>query len=141
MAQIVQNYMRQVGIDLQLTDESEPTVFATYNKGPQNLSEIFYWDNDPSLMYPLYDSSQIKSGFNWGHYTNHKVDTLLTEGAGEKDTQKRAQLYEQASVQIMKDAVILPIQQKRTVMAYNSSLTGMMFTSVTYPLLYAFHFK
>jgi peptide/nickel transport system substrate-binding protein len=141
IAQIVQNYMRQVGIDLQLTDESEPTVFATYNKGPQNLSEIFYWDNDPSLLYPLYASSQIKSGFNWGHYTNHKVDSLLNQGAGELNPQKRAHLYQEAQMQIMKDAVIIPIQQKRTVMAFDATLAGMKFTSVTYPLLYGVHFK
>jgi hypothetical protein len=36
----------------------------------------------------------------------------------------------------MKDAVIIPIQQKRTVMALNAKLKGMRFTSVTYPLLY-----
>jgi peptide/nickel transport system substrate-binding protein len=137
IAEIVQNYMRQVGINLKLTDESEPTVFSTYNKGSQNLSEIFYWDNDPSLLYALYDSSQIKSGFNWGHYTNHKVDRLLTEAAGVGNVQKRGRLYQQAQEQIMADAVILPIQLKRTVMAFAATFQGMKFTSVTYPLLYA----
>jgi len=137
IAQIVQAYMRQVGIDLQLTDESEPTVFATYNKGPQNLSEIFYWDNDPSLLYSLYHSSQIASGFNWAHYTNHRVDQLLVQGAAVADAGKRAALYQAAQEQIMRDAVILPIQQKRTVMAHDARLQGLRFTSVTYPLLYS----
>ena len=54
IAQIVQSDLSKVGIALQLQDESEPTVFSTYNQGPQNFSEIFYWYNDPSLLYSLY---------------------------------------------------------------------------------------
>ncbi len=136
VAQTVQAYMRQVGIDLQLTDQSNPTIFATYNKGPQNLSEIFYWYNDPSLLYSLYASSQIKSGFNWGHYANAQVDRLLAQGAATADQGKRQALYRQAQQIIMRDAVIIPIQQKRTVIAHDATLQGLRFTSVTYPLLY-----
>jgi hypothetical protein len=50
-------------------------------------------------------------------------------------------IYKQAQEQIMKDAAIMPIQSKRTVMAHNANLDGMRFTSITYPLLYAASWK
>jgi hypothetical protein len=37
---------------------------------------------------------------------------------------------------VMSDAVCIPIQQKRTVMAHDAKLQGLKFGSVTYPLLY-----
>jgi peptide/nickel transport system substrate-binding protein len=141
IAQIVQADLRKVGIDLQLQNESEPTVFSTYNQGPQNFSEIFYWFNDPSLLYSLYHSSQIAHGFNWGHYSNPQVDELLVRGGATPDPAQRVTIYRQAQQQIMKDAVIMPIQSKRTVMALNASIDGMRFTSITYPLLYATKWK
>jgi peptide/nickel transport system substrate-binding protein len=137
IAQIVQADLRKVGIDLQLRSESEPTVFSTYNQGPQNFSEIFYWYNDPSLLYSLYHSSQIDHGFNWAHYSNAKVDELLIKGGATVDANQRVSIYKQAQAQIMKDAAIMPIQSKRTVMAMDRNLDGMRFTSITYPLLYA----
>jgi peptide/nickel transport system substrate-binding protein len=136
IAQIVQADMSKVGIDLQLRSESEPTVNSTYNQGTQNLSEIFYWYNDPALLYSLYHSSQIEHGFNWAHYSSTVVDDLLVQGGAEADQSQRVALYRQAQEQIMKDAVILPIQSKRTVMAMDARLSGLKFTSITYPLLY-----
>lgn len=141
IAQIVQADLRKVGIDLQLQSESEPTVFNTYNQGPQNLAEIFYWYNDPSLLYSLYHSTQIGHGFNWSHYSNAQVDELLVKGGATADPTQRVSVYKQAQEQIMKDAAIMPIQSKRTVMAHNANLDGMRFTSITYPLLYAASWK
>ena len=54
---------------------------------------------------------------------------------------QRVPLYQQAQKQIMEDAVIMPIQSKRTVMAFDASITGMRFTSITYPLLYSTQWK
>ena len=50
---------------------------ATYNRGDQNVANIFWWGTDPSSLYSLYHSSSIPSGFNWAHYKNTTVDKLL----------------------------------------------------------------
>ena len=69
-AQVIQSQFKDVGITLDLTTEAEPTVFNTYNRGDQNLANIFWWGADPESLYSLYHSSQIAQGFNWCHYTN-----------------------------------------------------------------------
>jgi peptide/nickel transport system substrate-binding protein len=136
VAQIVQSQMRAVGIDLQLTSEAWPAVATTYNRGSQNFAEDFYWSNDPSLLYVFYGSSQIATGFNFAHYNNPAMDQLLAQAAAVADSTKRNSLYQQASKLVMSDAVIIPIQQKRTVMGLNNKIQGLKFGSVTYPLLY-----
>jgi peptide/nickel transport system substrate-binding protein len=84
----------------------------------------------------FYGSSQIATGFNFAHYNNPAMDQLLAQAAAEADNTKRGEIYKQACKLVMSDAVIIPIQQKRTVMGLNASIKGLRFGSVTYPLLY-----
>jgi peptide/nickel transport system substrate-binding protein len=135
-AQVLQSQFREVGIDLQLTSESNPTVFNTYNRGDQNLGDIFWWGADPESLYSLYHSSQIKSGFNWSHYTNPELDALLEEGYVENDEAKRMELYKKAQVLIMDDAVFIPIWGKMQLMAGKTQVTGWKYTMNVYPLHY-----
>ncbi len=135
-AQVIQSQFKDVGIDLKLTSESNPTVFNTYNRGDQNLGDIFWWGADPESLYSLYHSSQIKSGFNWSHYTNPELDALLEEGYVESDTKARMDLYAQAQVLIMEDAVLIPIWGKMQLMAGKTTVKGWNYTLNVYPLHY-----
>ncbi len=93
-AQVIQSQFKDVGINLELTTEAEPTVFNTYNRGDQNLANIFWWGADPESLYSLYHSSQIEKGFNWCHYTNPEVDALSNRATTKATTRKRMDLYE-----------------------------------------------
>jgi peptide/nickel transport system substrate-binding protein len=135
-AQVLQSQFREVGIDLQLTSESNPTIFNTYNRGDQNLGDIFWWGADPESLYSLYHSSQIESGFNWSHYTNPELDALLEEGYVETDEEARMELYRQAQVLIMDDAALIPIWGKMQLMAGKAEVTGWKYTMNIYPLHY-----
>jgi peptide/nickel transport system substrate-binding protein len=135
-AQVLQSQFREVGIDLQLTSESNPTIFNTYNRGDQNLGDIFWWGADPESLYSLYHSSQIESGFNWSHYTNPELDALLEEGYIETDEEARMELYRQAQVLIMDDAALIPIWGKMQLMAGKAEVTGWKYTMNIYPLHY-----
>ncbi len=135
-AQVIQSQLREVGIDLELTTESNPTIFNTYNRGVQNFADIFWWGADPESLYSLYHSSQIESGFNWSHYSNPEVDALLEQGYAESDTEARMELYRQAQVLIMEDAALIPVWGKMQLMAGKSSVTGWEYTLNIYPLHY-----
>jgi peptide/nickel transport system substrate-binding protein len=135
-AQVIQSQFKDVGINLELTTEAEPTVFNTYNRGDQNLANIFWWGADPESLYSLYHSSQIEQGFNWCHYTNTEVDALLEQGYIESDLEKRMDLYEQAQVLIMEDAPAIPVWGKRVLLAGKKSITGINWSPRVYPLYY-----
>ncbi|MCC7023952.1 MAG: ABC transporter substrate-binding protein [Thermomicrobiales bacterium] len=135
-AQVIQSQFRDVGINLELTTEAQPTIFTTYNRGEQNLANIFWWDVDPEALFSLYHSSQIEQGFNWAHYTNPEVDKLLEQGFIEVDNEKRMDLYKQAQVLIMEDAPAIPVWGKRQLMAGKASITDIKFNLSVYPLYY-----
>jgi peptide/nickel transport system substrate-binding protein len=135
-AQVIQSQFRDVGITLELTSEAEPTVFNTYNRGDQNLANIFWWGADPESLFSLYHSSQIEKGFNWAHYTNPEVDALLEQGYTESDDAARMELYKQAQILIMEDAPLIPVWGKRATMAGLKSITGINWSPRVYPLHY-----
>jgi peptide/nickel transport system substrate-binding protein len=135
-AQVIQANFKEIGIDLELTTESEPTVFNTYNRGDQNLANIFWWGTDPESLYSLYHSSNIKAGFNWSHYSNPEVDKLLEEGQKVIDLEKRKPFYEKAQIMIMEDAAAIPIWGKRVIIGARKDLGAVDWSQNIYPLFY-----
>lgn len=135
-AQVIQSNFKDVGIDLQLTTESEPTVFNTYNRGDQNVANIFWWGTDPSSLYSLYHSSAIPTGFNWAHYSSPTVDKLLEDGQQLTDLAARTPLYQKAQVQIMDDAAAIPLWGKRVIIGAKKTIQNMLWSQNVYPLFY-----
>jgi peptide/nickel transport system substrate-binding protein len=135
-AQVLQSQFAEVGIELELSTESNPTIFNTYNRGDQNLGDIFWWGADPESLFSLYHSSQIEAGFNWSHYTNPELDALLEQGYVESDVDARMALYQQAQVMIMDAAVLIPLWGKMQLMAGKTNVTGWDYTLNIYPLHY-----
>jgi len=135
-AQVIQSQFKDVGIKLELTSEAQPTSFNTYNRGDQNLANIFWWGADPESLYSLYHTSQIEAGFNWSHYSNPDVDALLEQGYVESDQEARLELYREAQVHIMDDAALIPVWGKMQLMAGKTNVTGWEYTLNIYPLHY-----
>jgi peptide/nickel transport system substrate-binding protein len=135
-AQVVQSNFKDVGIDLELRTESEPTVFNTYNRGDQNVANIFWWGTDPSSLHSLYHSSNIPKGFNWSHYNNPAVDKLLEEGQQLTDLQQRIPLYQQAQKLIMDDAASIPLWGKRVIIGAKKNIQNVSWSQNVYPIFY-----
>ena len=43
IAELMQATYKKAGIDMEIQFESQPSVFSTYNKGPQNFADFFFW--------------------------------------------------------------------------------------------------
>jgi peptide/nickel transport system substrate-binding protein len=140
-AQVIQANFKDVGIELELTVESQPTVFNTYNRGDQNLANIFWWGTDPSSLFSLYHSSNIESGFNWSHYRDDEVDDLLERGQKLSDLEERCELYHEAQVRIMEDAALIPIWGKRVSNGGKKGIKGLKWSQNIYPIFYDVHIE
>jgi peptide/nickel transport system substrate-binding protein len=135
IAQLLQAQAKKVGFSINITAESFPTVAATMNAGKQNIGDFFYFDLDSrDTLYATLDSSQIKSGFNWAHYSNPKLDALLAKASS--DTAGREQAIKDAQKIALDDAAFIPIYDLRQLWVTNKDVSGIKFTQGGVPLFY-----
>ena len=135
IAQLLQAQVKKAGFSVKITAESFPTVAASMNAGKQNIGDFFYFDLDArDALYATLDSTQIKSGYNWAHYSNPQLDALLAKANG--DSSGREQIIKDAQKIAMDDAVFIPLYDLRQLWVTNKDVSGVKFTQSGYPLFY-----
>ncbi len=94
-AEVVQQYLREVGIDMQLKEAPVATILEQMRAGTMDAS-LFNWtyggdQGDPDAMVTL-RSNGVN---NFSHFTNDRVDQLLQQGLTALDKEQRAQTYKE----------------------------------------------
>ena len=107
--QFVVSELNKVGFTASTTVQPFATAQASYNSGAHNLGAFGYYGTDPYLLNIWVNSDAIKSGFNWSHYDNPKIDALIAQANKTAADAARNALYEQISTDLMKDAIYLPL--------------------------------
>jgi peptide/nickel transport system substrate-binding protein len=107
--QFVTSELNKVGFTASTSVQPFATAQASYNSGVHNLGAFGYYGTDPYLLNIWVNSDAIKSGFNWSHYDNPKIDAMIAQANRTAGTAARNGLYEQVCVTLMKDAIYLPL--------------------------------
>jgi peptide/nickel transport system substrate-binding protein len=107
--QFVISELNKVGFTAKTSVQPFATAQASFNSGVHNLGAFGYYGTDPYLLNIWVNSDAIKSGFNWSHYDNPKVDAAIAKANATADASARDAIYEQVSVTLMKDAIYLPM--------------------------------
>lgn len=136
IAELMQATYREVGMAMEISFESQPSVFSTYNKGPQNFGDFFFWSPDPDQLKTTYHSSNIETGFNWSHFDNPDFDALVEQGAEEADPAARIDLYHQAQEILWDQATSIPVQEKISLIVSQNEVKNIKFESNAYPYYY-----
>lgn len=117
-AEIVQAYLKEIGIDLKIEIVEVSAYWDMTERGVHNLFlgswRVVTGDADYGL-YAMYHSSAKGGAGNRDFYENEKVDELLDKAKTEIDPETRKKLYEEAQILIVNDAP--------DVMLYNRNLT------------------
>lgn len=117
-AEIVQAYLKEIGIDLKIEIVEVSAYWDMTERGAHNLFlgswGVVTGDADYGL-YAMYHSSAKGGAGNRDFYENEKVDELLDKAKTEIDPETRKKLYEEAQILIVNDAP--------DVMLYNRNLT------------------
>jgi len=97
-AQIIQEQLRQVGIDIKVIPREWATFYNDIRKGDFQLFSLRWVGiSDPDIYYYIFHSSSIPPhGANRGHYKNSRLDGLLQEARRTLDRDRRKALYRQA---------------------------------------------
>ncbi|MDI3317778.1 MAG: ABC transporter substrate-binding protein [Bacillota bacterium] len=96
VSQLVQQYLRKVGIDAQL-NSMEWNAFIQKDVVQRNYDATINWwvyPADPDVL-PFFISSAAKTGNNIPGYKDPKLDQLLIRGEQTTDPQSRVEVYRQ----------------------------------------------
>ena len=100
-AEIVQAYLKEIGIDLKIEIVEVSAYWDMTERGVHNLFlgswGVVTGDADYGL-YAMYHSSAKGGAGNRDFYENEKVDELLDKAKTEIDPETRKKLYEEAQI-------------------------------------------
>ena len=96
MAAVLQQQVREAGIDLQIRSAEFGTFYADVTKGAFQMYALRWIgsNEDPDIFRYAYGTGSMPpKGGNRGRYSNARVDSLLAEAAGETDQGRRRAEY------------------------------------------------
>ena len=128
VSQMLQAQWRQVGVDLVI---NEVTFTAAQAAAKENKHNLIFWSEpgtDADLLRSFFDSENL-GGRNWSNASLPALDDLLARARREGDPERRRQLYGEAQVTIMEEALVLPIRDYVNLNAYRACVEGLSFDS------------
>jgi peptide/nickel transport system substrate-binding protein len=96
MVAVLQQQLRDVGIQLDIRTYEFATFFSDVSKGAFQLYSLRWvgGNEDPDIFeYAFHSNKFTPNGANRSFYSNPKVDALIDKARAELDQTKRAQLY------------------------------------------------
>jgi len=123
VATMVQTHLQAVGIQTDLRLLERARMFSDANKGEHNLGLKFWLTADPEFLRLHFRSSNI-GNWNWSMVNDPKMDALLDEGATTLDLKKRAQVYSEIQLKIMREALEVPLFDAEYVTGFAARVQG-----------------
>ncbi len=114
-AAVIQNYLKDVGVPMQIETAELNTLFAEVRRGNY---QIFYgqWvggNQDPIFFKDLFATSEIptetRASRNRSRYSNKELDPLIDEAINTFDREKAKQLYTQIQEIVSREIPVLPL--------------------------------
>lgn len=107
-AQVMQNYLKQVGIPCEIETLEFALLLAQMRNGQYQMttSRWIGGNQDPVFLKDLF---QTKANFNRTNYTNPQLDPILQEAVDTADRDKARGLYAQAQEIVSRDVPMLPL--------------------------------
>ena len=129
LAAVVQQQVRDAGIDLQLRQNEFGTFYADVTKGAFQIY-VLRWvgsNEDPDIFRYAYSSAMMPpKGSNRGRYSNPQVDALIAAGAAEIDQAKRRSIYLQVQDILAQDEPTLVLWSPDNVVVHSRRLHGVV---------------
>lgn len=127
ICELIQGYLRNVGINAVLIQRDWSALKESINKG-EAQSFLMNWEADypdaENFLSPLFYSANWGAGGNRARYKNLEVDKLLELAQQTMDTDKRVALYKKIEKKIVSDAPWLFLWHSTTNILYQSNIKG-----------------
>ncbi len=134
-ATVVQQQLREVGIDLDVRSYEFATMYADVLKGNFQLYQLQWVGGamvDPDILRRVFYSTQTPpAGFNRGHYNNPEVDRLLDLAGAATSEAGRKKYYGEVQKIVAEDAPYISLWNRTNVAVARRTLTGLHLNAVS----------
>ncbi|MDP2317880.1 MAG: ABC transporter substrate-binding protein [Acidobacteriota bacterium] len=129
-AAVIQQDLKQAGIDLDVRSYEFATLYADVLKGNFQLFTLQWVGvSDPDMLRRVFHSKQMPpSGFNRGYYENAEVDRLIDEAAAATTDDERRRLFGAAQRLVAEDAPYISLWNKTNVAVSRTGIEGVKLT-------------
>jgi peptide/nickel transport system substrate-binding protein len=134
--QFVVSQLAKVGFTSTTTVQPFATAQSAFNQGVHNVGSFGYYGADPYLLNIWANSNAIKSGFNWSHYANPQVDSMIAKANATADEATRNGIYQQVGTTLMQDAIYLPLWDVNGAFTLSPQVQGLKTTLNGYILFH-----
>jgi peptide/nickel transport system substrate-binding protein len=125
-AQIIQQMLKQVGIDVVIQSNEFGVFYEDIQKGAFQLFSLRRAGiSDPDFLYVIFHSQNMPpEGQNRGYYANPQVDRLIMQGRSTFDREQRRQAYVEAQRLIAQDLPYVSLYHRHNVAVMASNVEG-----------------
>ena len=129
-AAVIQQDLKQVGIDLDVRSYEFATLYADVLKGNFQLFTLQWVGvSDPDMLRRVFHSKQMPpNGFNRGYYENPEVDRLIDEAGSAATDADRRRLFGAAQQMVAEDAPYISLWYKTNVAVARTDIEGVKLT-------------
>jgi peptide/nickel transport system substrate-binding protein len=128
-ATVIQQDLRQVGIDVDVRSYEFATLYADVLKGNFQMYTLQWVGGavaDPDILRRAFHSQQVPPiGFNRGYYSNPEVDRALDRAQLSNDEPERKRLYGIAQKLIAEDVPYVSLWVKTNVAVMQNRISGL----------------
>lgn len=114
-AGVIQNYLKEVGIPVEIQTPEQNTLFDELRRGNFQISYT-QWvggNQDPIFYKDLFATSEIptqtRPSRNRSRYSNQELDVLLDEAVNTFDRQKALELYQKVQDIVSREVPVFPL--------------------------------
>ncbi len=107
LAEIIQSYLKEVGIKVNIKQLEWSSYKDAVNKGEPDMFWLSWWADYPdpeNFLFPLFHSSNLGPGGNRVRYVNRDVDTLIEKGQHSLNESNRNNYYQKAEEIIIRES-------------------------------------
>jgi len=127
LAAIVQQQLRMAGIELDLRSSEFASFYSDITRGSFQMYPLRWigGNEDPDIFRYAYATASFPPhGANRGHYSNAKVDALLTTAGAEQDQAARRAAYVEVQKQLAADMPTIDLWYLDTVLIHSRRLVN-----------------
>ncbi|MDQ0574224.1 ABC transporter substrate-binding protein [Agromyces albus] len=131
--QLVQDQLKQVGIDLELNVITAAQRSEVLNSGQYDLISTYYTRADPGVIQWIIDprvaGSKAQAENNFTDEQAAVVQQLLDEGTQTIDPEARGEVYAELQDHLVENALVIPLAERVQLAGISSAVHGFRYTS------------